>query len=104
MLGSLDQRAALEALTLTPDCGGGYSDAWQTFAVVWVSLHPVAANDAFGPDTAESRARYRILLRRRADVAPGQRVVIGARCFAVRAILDEGPRAPLMTLLCEDVP
>jgi SPP1 family predicted phage head-tail adaptor len=104
MLGNLDQRAALQANTLTPDGGGGYTESWQTFATVWAKLAPIGASDSLHADKLESRARHRITLRRRSDLAPGQRAVIGSRRFKLHAVLDEGPRAALITLLCEELP
>lgn len=104
MLSSLNQRAALQANVLTPDGGGGYSAMWQTFALVWVKLTPAGAGDSFGPDARESRARYRITLRRRWDLAVGQRLAIEARSFAVHGLIDEGPQEPFVTLLCEELP
>ncbi len=104
MLSTLDQRAALQAKTLTPDGGGGFSESWETFAVVWVKVAPASAADSFGPDALESRARHKVTLRRRTDVAAGQRLAVGSRTFKVHGILDEGPRAPFITLLCEELP
>ena len=104
MIGELNQRAALQAKTLTPDGGGGFSESWQTFASVWVAVAPIAGNDALSADALQSRVRHRIVLRRRSDLAAGQRVVVGARRFKVQALLDEGPRAATMTLLCEELP
>ena len=104
MIGKLDQRAALQSNVCTPDAGGGYSESWQTFAVVWARLMPAGANDVFGPDARESRTRYRLWLRRRRDLAAGLRVVVGARTLLVRALLDEGPRESIVTLLCEELP
>jgi len=104
MIGELDQRATLQAKVLTPDGGGGYDESWQTFATMWVRISPIAANDTFGPDALESRVRHRLTLRRRSDLAAGQRVLVGARIFRVRALLDEGPRASAVKLLCEELP
>lgn len=104
MLSSLNQRAALQANMLAPDGGGGYAGTWQTFALVWVKLTPAGTSDTFGPDARESRARYRITLRRRWDLAAGQRLSIAARSFAVHGIIDEGPQEPFVTLLCEELP
>ena len=104
MLNSLDQRASLEARTLTPDGGGGYSESWQTFAQVWVKVAPAGAADTLSADALQSRARHRISLRRRTDLAAGQRLVIGARTFRIHAVLDEGPRVCLITVLCEELP
>jgi SPP1 family predicted phage head-tail adaptor len=104
VIGELDQRASLQAKVLTPDGGGGYAESWQTFASVWISVSPMSANDTFGPDVLESRVRHRLALRRRTDLAAGQRVLVGARTFKVHALLDEGARAETMTLLCEELP
>lgn len=100
MLSSLNQRAALQAAVPS----GGGEVTWQTFALVWVKLTPAGASDTFGPDVRESRVRYRITLRRRWDLAAGQRLAIEARSFAVHGIIDEGPQEPFVTLLCEELP
>jgi SPP1 family predicted phage head-tail adaptor len=104
MIGSLNQRALLLANTLAPDGGGGFSDNWESFAVVWVSVEPISGTDGFGPDRLEARVRHKLTLRRRADIAAGQRVQIGARLFRIHTVFDEGPQAALMTLLCEELP
>lgn len=103
MIGELDRRATLQAKVLTPDGGGGYAESWQTFGSMWVKISPIAATDAFGPDALESRVRHRLTLRRRSDLAAGQRVLVGARTFRVHALLDEGPRTSTVTLLCEEL-
>ncbi|MDR3527229.1 MAG: phage head closure protein [Rhizomicrobium sp.] len=104
LFSSLNQRALLQANTLQDDGGGGYTDNWQAFAAVWVKLTPLAPAERFGPDRLEAKARHRILLRRRNDLAVGQRVVVGPRVFAVHGIADEGPRAAFITLWCEELP
>ena len=104
MIGELNQRASIEAKTLTADGGGGYSESWDVVATVWVSITPNSGGDVFGPDQAESRVRHKIMLRRTTVVAAGQRVVVGSRTFRIHAVLDEGPNATLMNLLCEELP
>ncbi len=104
MIGSLNQRAQLLANTLTPDGGGGFGDAWEAFASVWIALTPLGGSDAFGPDRLEARVRHKIVLRRRTDVAAGMRVGVGPRIFRIHTVIDEGPGAALMTLLCEELP
>jgi SPP1 family predicted phage head-tail adaptor len=104
MLSTLDRRASLQARTLTPDGGGGFTERWETFAVVWVKIAPASAADTFGPDALEARARHRVTLRRRSDLAAGQRLAVDARTFKIHGVLDEGPRAAFVTLLCEELP
>jgi SPP1 family predicted phage head-tail adaptor len=104
VIGALNQRALLLANTLTPDGGGGFSDDWESFAFVWVAVEPLSGTDTFGPDRLEARVRHRIALRRRSDVAAGQRVQIDTRLFRIHTVLDEGPQSQTMNLLCEELP
>ena len=104
MIGSLNQRAQLLATTLVPDGGGGFGESWEAFASVWVAVEPLGGSDAFGPDRLEARVRHRLTLRRRADVAAGQRALVGARTFRIHTVLDEGAMSQFMTLLCEELP
>ena len=103
MLSTLTQRATLLARTLVPDGGGGFSESWDGFALVWIALEPRDATDTVTADRLESRVRHRITLRRRTDLAAGQRVQVGTRLFRVHAVIDEGPRAQAVTLACEEL-
>jgi SPP1 family predicted phage head-tail adaptor len=104
MLSTLTQRAMLLARTLTPDGSGGFGESWSAFANVWVALTPLAATDTLGAAHLESRVRHKIVLRRRRDLAAGQRVCVGQRVFRVHGVVDDGPRAPFITLQCEELP
>ena len=104
MLSTLTQRATLLARTLTPDGGGGFSESWTAFAQAWIALKPLAASDTVNAGHLESRVRHRITLRRRTDLAAGQRIAVGSRTFRVHAVLDEGPRAQFVALDCEELP
>ncbi len=103
MLSTLNQRATLVACTLTPDGGGGFSESWDAFATVWIALLPLGASDTEGAARLESRVRHRIALRRRTDLAAGQRVQLGGRTFRVHAVLDAGARDAYVSLLCEEL-
>jgi SPP1 family predicted phage head-tail adaptor len=104
MIGALNQRATIAAKTAVSDGGGGFGDGWTTIATVWARIEPASGRDVFGPSRNESQTRYRLTLRRNAAIAAGQRVSVGARWFAITAILDQGPQAQTMTLLCEETP
>jgi SPP1 family predicted phage head-tail adaptor len=104
MLSQLTTRAALQANTLSPDGGGGFTESWQTFASVWVKITPTGASDTMSADALASRARHQIVLRQRDDVFAGQRLVAATRTFKIHAVLDHGKREPYLTLLCEELP
>src|SRR5256885_16414134 len=103
MLSQLNRRVVLEAQTLNPDGGGGYSASWDTIATVWAAIEPLSGADVFGPDASEARVKYRITIRRRSDVPAGMRVNDGGRLFAIHAVLDDGPQSQFLTLLTEKV-
>lgn len=103
-IGALDTRVSLQQAVRIPDGGGGFAVSWAEVAAVWIAVEVASGADAFGPDRPESRARYRVTLRRRNDVAAGMRLVGSAHTLAIQAVLDDGPRPQFMTLLCEDAP
>lgn len=101
-IGAARQRAVLEAKVLTPDGGGGFSEDWEAYALVWASLEPGAGSEALAAGRSEPRVTHRLTVRRRSDVSANHRVRLGARLFAIRAVVDAGPPALWMTLLCEE--
>jgi SPP1 family predicted phage head-tail adaptor len=104
MLSSLTQRATLLARMLTPDGGGGFGESWDAFAEVWVALAPLGGDDVVTAERLQSRVRHRIALRRRGDVAAGQRLQLGDRLFRIHVVRDAGPRAAYIELDCEELP
>lgn len=101
-IGQARQRAVLEAKVLTPDGGGGFAENWDAYATVWADLAPVGGGEAVEAGRIEARLTQRLTIRRRGDVSANHRARIGARVFAIRAVIDEGPQALWMTLLCEE--
>ena len=57
----------------------------------------------FSPDASEAHVKYRITIRRRADVVAGMRVNDGGGLFAINAVLDDGPQAQFLTLTTEKI-
>lgn len=103
MLSQLNRRVTLEAQTLTLDGGGGYTASWSTLATVWAAIEPIGGAVVFGPDASEARVRFRISIRRRADVFAGMRVNDGGRLYGIKAVLDDGPQSQFLTLMAEEV-
>ena len=104
MIGDLDTRASLEQVTRDPDGGGGYAQSWSAVARLWIGVAPAGGEDAITADRPQAAVRYRVTLRRRGDIAPGMRLVTSARTLLIHDVLDAGPRAATMVLLCGDAP
>jgi SPP1 family predicted phage head-tail adaptor len=103
MLSHLTHRATLRARTLTPDGGGGFAESWDALAEIWIALTPLSTSDAVVADRLQSRIRHRIALRRRGDLAAGQRIETEGRLFRIHAIRDSGPRDAFIELDCEEL-
>jgi SPP1 family predicted phage head-tail adaptor len=102
MLSKLSERATLLARTLAPDGSGGFSESWEAVATVWIARTIVATADVVDAGRLQSRIRHRVVLRRRADLAAGQRLALGARRFRIHAVRDDG--GAYLTLDCEELP
>ena len=87
---------------LTADGGGGYAENWEAYAVVWAVLELESGGKPVEAGRPEMRVSCRFIIRRRSDLSVNHRLRIGARLFAIRALVDEGPQSSRLTLLCEE--
>ena len=101
-IGDARQRIVLESKVLVSDGGGGYAENWEAYAVVWAVLEMESGGKPLQAGRPEMRVACRLIIRRRSDVSVNHRVRIGARLFAIRAIVDAGAQSPSLTLLCEE--
>ena len=101
-IGTARARCILEAKVLVADTGGGFAESWEPYALVWGELVAASGGEAVGAGRVESRVSHRVAIRRRTDVSANHRLRIGERVFAIAAVIDEGPQAFWMTLLCTE--
>ncbi|MGH6719749.1 MAG: phage head closure protein [Alphaproteobacteria bacterium] len=102
MIGRARLRARLEREEPVPDGGGGYAPGWTTVATIWIAILPIAGREVTAGGGLGGATRHRVLIRRRLDVTPAMRLVIGARTFNIRAVLDREPASPWLELACEE--
>lgn len=102
LIGALRLRCTLEVKATVADGGGGVSETWEPYALVWAELVPSSGTESIEAGRVESRASHRLNVRRRTDVSATHRVRIGDRVFAIVALIDQGPHAFWMTLLIEE--
>jgi SPP1 family predicted phage head-tail adaptor len=101
-IGAARQLVSLQSKVLTPDGGGGYSEAWETYATVWAAFSFGSGRQSSEAGRSESRVPVRVTIRKRGDVSPNHHIFFRGRIFAIRAIEDEGPQALWITLVCEE--
>jgi SPP1 family predicted phage head-tail adaptor len=86
--GRLKSRLLLEKPTRTPDGAGGATVTWAEAAALWAELVPLKAEERPRGEGLVDMVLWRIVVRHRDDVVPGDRFRLGARTFLILAISD----------------
>src|SRR5689334_3400988 len=97
-VGTLRRRLTLQLPGGPADGAGGVSRSWTTLATLWGSLGPLGRSPTVYGDAPSSRATHRVRLRWRADVAAGQRLVMGTRSFTILTVADPDERRSALVL------
>lgn len=103
--GSLSERVVLERWHSARDASGDDAGQWLTVEPLFAHVEPAGqpAPRAAG-EAARSGRRWRVLLRRRADVDLAARLRWRGRILTVLAVDDGAPQRDLIELLCEAAP
>jgi SPP1 family predicted phage head-tail adaptor len=103
-LGGMRHRLALQRQVETPDGGGGYQLDWETLATVWGEVRPLDGRERLGAMRLKSELTHRVVIRWRAGLALDAewRLLLDARAFNIRAVINQGERDRFLELLCEE--
>jgi SPP1 family predicted phage head-tail adaptor len=91
-LNDLNKRLTIEAPMRSAGDGGAAIISWQTVAVVWATLRPMAARETVTSDGQSLHTTHEIWLRYRSDLTGAMRFRLGARVFAIQSIRDPDER------------
>jgi head-tail adaptor len=104
----LSRRFTLEAPERTADGGGGWHVNWRPLGVLWGDLGPARGSEGAVGARAQSRVTHRITVRLATAAAarpePDQRLRLGARVFAVRAVAEADGGRAYLTVWAEEGP
>jgi len=104
MIGKLDQRITLQSKTLTPDGGGGSTEAWGNLAAdptVWAAVKPMTGSEIMREGGDVAVAMYRFIIRNRSDLDERFRIVWEGSSYNIRQVQREGGRALYLTIIAE---
>lgn len=74
-LGELNQRVTIERRQGASNALGEQADGWTPVATVWARVQPLRTRDQFAAGQAGRATDHRVLIRHRADVDGGCRLV-----------------------------
>lgn len=100
--GRIRHRLMLDKQTASPDDGGGQEMTWNPVAAVWGEILPVSAEEARAGEGLATRVTHRIVIRRRGDVAGGDRLRLDGRVFLIRAVHDPAEDRRFLVCLAEE--
>lgn len=100
--GRIRYRLILDKAAATADGGGGEVVAWNPVAALWGEIVPVRAEEAPVGEGVATRITHRIVIRRRGDVAGGDRFRIDGRSFLIRGVHDPAEDGRFLACLAEE--
>lgn len=100
--GRLRLRLELEKATPSPDGAGGATLAWSAAATIAAELIPLKAEERSVGEGLADVGQVRIVIRRRGDVAAGDRFRLGERLFHIRSVFDPEEDGRYLVCLCSE--
>jgi len=86
--GAMRSELSLQVQAETSDGMGGLHGAWTQIATVHARIEPLTQQSRFLADQTDAVLTHRIVMRFRADVASGMRLVKQARVFDILTVHD----------------
>ncbi len=100
--GRLRLRLILEKPAETPDGAGGRTLAWSASGIVAAELLPVRPEERGSGQGIADLTLHKVIIRHRADVAPGDRFRFGQRTFLLLAVTDPHEDGRYLVCLAEE--
>ena len=101
--GSLRERISIDQPAARRDALGAGQGQWTSDGSTWARISPVAPADMAQGDALTALPRWSVMLRARAGLRPGSRLLWRGRYLAVRAISQDPQSPDRMILMCEEM-
>ncbi len=100
--GRLRHRLTLERATATPDGAGGSTLSWDDVATLFADVMPLRAEEREAGEGLSDLTLQRVVIRKRDDVAAGDRFRLGARLLRIKTIVDADEDGRYLVCTCEE--
>jgi SPP1 family predicted phage head-tail adaptor len=95
MIGKLDQRITLQAVSTASDGGGGLVETWADFASgpnMWAQVIPRAGKEGEDGGAINASGVWSFIIRYRDDVTERDRIVWGGEPYNIRRVARSSGR------------
>lgn len=99
--GELDQRITFQAVTKTPDGGGGTTEAWADIATdptVWADPQPLYGKEGVEDGARNATGAWLFKIRNRQDVDETHRIMWNGEPYNISRIMRRGSRELYLTI------
>lgn len=103
--GKLDQRITIQRETRTSDGMGGGTVVRSTLKEVWAQVVAISGRERQQAQQIQSPSDYRITIRRdstTSTITTADRIIWRTKTLNIRYIADNGPRATMLVMDCEE--
>lgn len=102
MIGELRHRISFQSATRVPDGGGGFTESWANITVqpeVYAAIAPLSGSEQLRHHQLETAVTHRVLIRYRADITPGMRIVREGVIYDIFSVLDSEGQGTWLEIL-----
>lgn len=86
----------------TTDAGGGFAEAWVTYAKVRAVITPASAYEAMVAMQRGENVTHDVLIRYRDGVRARHRILWGARVLDITGVINVDERNVMLRLRCQE--
>jgi len=101
-IASLRHLLAHQTFVDLPDGAGGIERSFLSVDTLWGAVEPLSAEFGLAEERARATHLLRVTVRAPNTVAPGDRLLLGARIFHVEAVSDPDGRGRLTRCRCRE--
>ncbi len=101
-LGTLRERVQLLRKDQTIGSAGGHNSTLTPLATVWARVRSLAGSPAEVSDGRASKVSHTVVIRYRADISPGDRIVYRSRMLEILSAEDMNGRKAYLSCRCAE--
>jgi SPP1 family predicted phage head-tail adaptor len=98
----LRHRLALQQEIQIADGAGGYVRSWQNIADLWAEINPISGRERLFAGQIQTEISHNVVIRYRAGIVAGMRLLYDSRIFNIRAILNVNENDEIIKLLVDE--